>query len=160
MNDKDSTLIGARGVDAYPGVANPTSASINSDPLAANFVTDPTSEDTGAGAGPNFDGARQAQRNFSKTAGVVEGRPGIIESTNIDPLNENSNKDDGWANVRSTSVSGVTSTTQRATGAVGSAASAAANFATGAAKFAYGHAMGDETTKQAGAEAVWGKEKQ
>ena len=46
----------------------------------------------GAGAGPGFDGHEQAARNFSQTAGVVEGRPGIIESTNIDPLNENSNK--------------------------------------------------------------------
>lgn len=38
MNDKDNTLIGARGVDAYPGVANPTAASSHTDPLAANFV--------------------------------------------------------------------------------------------------------------------------
>lgn len=38
MNDKDSTLIGARGVDIYPGVANPTQSSRNDDPLASNFV--------------------------------------------------------------------------------------------------------------------------
>lgn len=38
MNDKDSTLIGARGVDTYPGVANPTKSSMNQDPLEANFV--------------------------------------------------------------------------------------------------------------------------
>lgn len=55
-------------------------------------MTDPTSSASGAGAGPNFAGGRDAARNFSQTAGVVEGRPGIIESTNIDPLNENSNK--------------------------------------------------------------------
>ena len=46
----------------------------------------------GAGAGDNFDGDKQAARTFKETAGVVEGRPGIIETTNIDPLNENSNK--------------------------------------------------------------------
>jgi hypothetical protein len=55
-------------------------------------VTDPASDETGAGAASNFDGGRQAQRTFSKTAGVVKGRPGIIEPTNIDPLNKNSNK--------------------------------------------------------------------
>ena len=38
MNDKDSTLIGARGVDVHPGIANPTSSSTHADPLAANFV--------------------------------------------------------------------------------------------------------------------------
>ncbi|KAK1232963.1 hypothetical protein PQX77_003877 [Marasmius sp. AFHP31] len=38
----------------------------------------------------------------NQQAGVVEARPGIIESSNIDPLNENSNKDDGWANAKST----------------------------------------------------------
>lgn len=55
-------------------------------------VTDPTTDDLGAGAGSNFTGHEQAQRTFKQTAGVVEGRPGIIESANIDPLNENSNK--------------------------------------------------------------------
>ena len=57
-------------------------------------VTDPTDETLGAGAAGNFNftGHKEAARNFSQTAGVVEGRPGIIESTNIDPLNENSNK--------------------------------------------------------------------
>ena len=55
-------------------------------------MTDPTSETRGAGAGSNFSGDKDAARNFSQTAGVVEGRPGIIESANIDPLNENSNK--------------------------------------------------------------------
>ena len=55
-------------------------------------VTDPTSDASGAGAGATFAGGRDAARNFSRTAGVVEGRPGIIESANIDPLNEDSNK--------------------------------------------------------------------
>lgn len=55
-------------------------------------VTDPTTDSFGAGVGSNFTGHEDAARNFRKTAGVVEGRPGIVESTNIDPLNENSNK--------------------------------------------------------------------
>jgi hypothetical protein len=55
-------------------------------------VNDPTTDDTGAGAGPNFQGDREARRFLSETSGVVENRPGLIESTNIDPLNENSNK--------------------------------------------------------------------
>ncbi|KAJ8078625.1 hypothetical protein AAF712_001389 [Marasmius tenuissimus] len=44
--------------------------------------------------------------------GVVEARPGIIESSNIDPLNENSNKDDGWANATSTTNSGESMTSK------------------------------------------------
>ena len=33
-----------------------------------------------------------AKKAMYAEAGVIEARPGIIESTNIDPLNENSNK--------------------------------------------------------------------
>ena len=80
------------GADVYPGSANPTSSSNHANPMRNNFVDDPTTASRGAGAGPNFDGDRQAQRNFSQTAGVVEGRPGIIESTHIDPLSETANK--------------------------------------------------------------------
>lgn len=135
----------------------------------------------GAGAGPNFTGHEQAQRTFKQTAGVVEGRPGIIESTNIDPLNENSNKgssmstvlftrgsmmltwssliyaDDGWANA--TREPG--STTASSTGIVNNAmdvASGAATVAGGAARMAYGHAVGDEALKAAGKEQVYGKQ--
>ncbi|EKM55901.1 uncharacterized protein PHACADRAFT_144819 [Phanerochaete carnosa HHB-10118-sp] len=169
-NDKDNTLIGARGTDVYPGVANPTESSRNDDPLAANFVTDPTTDSFGAGVNSSFTGHEDAARNFKKTAGVVEGRPGIIESSNIDPLNENSNKDDGWANARSTGTgtgigstgsdltSTAASTASSAASTAASAAMTAANMATGAARMAYGHAVGDEKAKQAGKEAVWGKQ--
>ncbi|KAI0654771.1 hypothetical protein C8Q70DRAFT_894382, partial [Cubamyces menziesii] len=105
LNDTDATLGGNRGVSLHPGVANPTASSTHDNPLAANFVNDPTTGARGAGAGDNFTGHREARRNFSQSAGVVEGRPGIIETTNIDPLNEDSNKDDGWANARSSSTS-------------------------------------------------------
>ncbi|KAF5365690.1 hypothetical protein D9758_003206 [Tetrapyrgos nigripes] len=92
MSLNDQNLGNARGSDVYPGVANPTSSSNSSDPMHTNFVTDPTSGDRGAGAGARFEGDSMAARNFKQTAGVVEGRPGIIETANIDPLNENSNK--------------------------------------------------------------------
>ncbi|KAH9842556.1 uncharacterized protein C8Q71DRAFT_733397 [Rhodofomes roseus] len=160
LNDKDITLGGNKGVDTHPGVANPTSSSNHADPLGSNFVSDPTSDDLGAGAGPNFSGNREAARNFSKTAGVIEGRPGIIESVNIDPLNENSNKYDGWANATNApSSTGATvgSTASSYGASATTAAENAASVATGAAKLAYGHAVGDEVTKQAGKEAVWGK---
>ncbi|KAK7466980.1 hypothetical protein VKT23_004043 [Stygiomarasmius scandens] len=92
MSLNDLSMGGAQGTDVHPGVANPTASSNNSDPMQSNFVTDPTTDDRGAGAGPTFEGDRMAARNFKQTAGVVEGRPGIIETSNIDPLNENSNK--------------------------------------------------------------------
>jgi len=152
LNDKDITLGGNKGIDVHPGVANPTISSTHADPLAANFVTDPTTDEFGAGAGANFTGHKDAARNFRETAGVVEGRPGIIETSNIDPLNEDSNKDDGWANA--------TSTRSTAAGALNTAAGMAQGAATtagGAAQMAYGHLMGDEAAKQAGKESVYGK---
>ena len=115
LNDTDVTLGGNKGMSLHPVVANPTASSTHDNPLAANFVrphlpipdhllavscscndlmqvNDPTTDARGAGAGDNFVGHREARRNFSQSAGVVEGRPGIIETTNIDPLNEDSNK--------------------------------------------------------------------
>lgn len=55
-------------------------------------VVDPPTHGRGAGAGPNVDGAKQAARNLKEAAGVIEARPGIIETTNIDPLNHDPNK--------------------------------------------------------------------
>ncbi|KAH9857685.1 hypothetical protein C2E23DRAFT_719930 [Lenzites betulinus] len=157
LNDLDPVLNMNKGVGVHPGVANPTSAG-SLDPMTANFVTDPTSDVVGAGAGDNFTGHKDAQRNFSKSAGVVEGRPGIIESTNIDPLNENSNKDDGWANARSTGpgVSGVGATlggaASTAYGAATSVASGAANVASNVAQSAYSFVAGDEKMRKSGKE--------
>lgn len=139
----------------YPGVANPTKANdlTNIDPAANNFMRDPTTPSLGAGADPDrFDGHNQAKRTLEQAGGggVCEARPGIIESTNIDPLNENSNKDDGWANatVERPPVSGPSA---GAAGGPGFAAKAA-----GAAKLAYGTVLGDEATKQQGREqAGW-----
>ncbi|KAI0059088.1 hypothetical protein BV25DRAFT_1809609 [Artomyces pyxidatus] len=152
LNDRELGV--GKGVDVHPGVANPTASNTHSDPLSSNFVTDPTASDFGAGAGPNFQGHKQAARTLKETSGVVEGRPGIIESTNIDPLNENSNKDDGWANA--TRTPGSDSSGGVLSGAAG-AAYGAANAAAGAAKYAYGHVAGDEQTKKAGSDALFGK---
>ena len=159
MNDKEMN-----NSTVYPGCANPTKANdlTNIDPVANNFMRDPTTPSFGAGADPNrFEGHHQAKRTLQQGAGVCEARPGIIESTNIDPLNENSNKDDGWANAtfERPPVSGP------AAGAAGGitakatdVAWGAANTAAGAAKLAYGTVLGDEATKQQGREQVWGKQ--
>ncbi|EIN08061.1 hypothetical protein PUNSTDRAFT_114445 [Punctularia strigosozonata HHB-11173 SS5] len=138
MSLNDQELTGNKGVDVHPGVANPTMHSIHPDPLGSNFV--------GAGAGPNFTGDREARRNFSQTAGVVEGRPGVIESTNIDPLNENSNKYDGWANA--TSQPG--GTDQQGAGYVAQASTMAATTASMTADTA-------SKAMQAGKEAIFGR---
>ncbi|KIO28553.1 hypothetical protein M407DRAFT_242979 [Tulasnella calospora MUT 4182] len=88
LNDKDVTLGGAKGSDIYPGVANPTSSSDTSNPMTQNFVQDPTSDEAGAGAGPGFRGGRDAKAALKAGAGVVEARPGIIESSHIVSLQE------------------------------------------------------------------------
>ncbi|EAU88588.1 hypothetical protein CC1G_04294 [Coprinopsis cinerea okayama7 len=161
MSLNDTNMLAQSGRSSvYPGIANPTAANDNTpDPRQANFVNDPTSEAFGAGASPSsFSGHRDAKNTLKQQAGVVEARPGIIESTNIDPLNENSNKEDGWANATKTPgnaptkgiVSGITTqATEVARGA--------ANTATGAAKVVYGTVVGDEQTKQVGREAIYGK---
>ncbi|KAF9005599.1 hypothetical protein BDQ17DRAFT_1424067 [Cyathus striatus] len=146
LNDRSLMSETAKSVDVHPGVANPTSASGGRDPVSSNFVQDPTTDEVGAGAGPRFEGHNQAKRVFKESAGVVEGRPGIIESTNIDPLNKNSNKDDGWAN-----------TTTRGSGPAGGEGGGVVGAITGAAQFMYGQVMGDEEAKKAGKEAVYGR---
>jgi hypothetical protein len=93
INDKDLNIRGAQSQDAWPGLANPSKHnSLATDPLKTNFVEDPTTEDTGAGAEDNFVGHRMAKKALQPQAGVIEARPGIIETTDIDPLNHDSNK--------------------------------------------------------------------
>jgi len=86
LNDKDVSLGGAKGADVYPGVMNATSSSDTSNPMAQNFVDDPTSTEKGAGAGATFAGGKDAKAALRAGAGVVEARPGIIDSSNIEPL--------------------------------------------------------------------------
>ncbi|EJT97815.1 hypothetical protein DACRYDRAFT_58213 [Dacryopinax primogenitus] len=156
---QNDTLLVAQGTDVYSGVRNPTSNP--SDPLSENFVTDPTASKAGAGADPRIDYGETARRGMRVGQGVVEQRPGIIESTNIDPLNENSNKDDGWANVPP--AGGKTTTSSLAqqaasylptTGQVQEFAQNAVNAAAGAGKFAYGHVTGDDQLKTEGRKEV------
>lgn len=60
--------------------------------MSRTQVDNPTSQDKGAGAGPNFQGGSQAARSLKQTSAVKEGSSGIIETTHIDPLNDNPNK--------------------------------------------------------------------
>ncbi|KAJ7098000.1 hypothetical protein B0H15DRAFT_823709 [Mycena belliarum] len=150
LNDK--SVAPTQGVGVYPGVANPTSSSMPNNPMETNFVTDPTTESRGAGAGPTFEGDKNAKRLFKESAGVVEGEPGIIESTNVHPLRPDSNDEDGWAHA---TVNPGQNTTSNAEPGI---AAKAANIATGGAKMAYGYATGNEEVKQVGSEAVYGKQ--
>ncbi|KAF9053607.1 hypothetical protein BDZ89DRAFT_1056191 [Hymenopellis radicata] len=88
----------------HEGLANPTESSSNPNPMDTNYVKDPASKRRGSAGHHHHHhhkdhDEREAARAYRETAGVIEGRPGIIESTNIDPLNEHSNDNDGWANV-------------------------------------------------------------
>ncbi|KAH6918636.1 hypothetical protein BKA70DRAFT_1247776 [Coprinopsis sp. MPI-PUGE-AT-0042] len=159
MNDKEMN-----NSTVYPGVANPTKANdlTQIDPAANNFMRDPTTPSLGAGADPDrFEGHLQAKRTLEQAGGgVIEARPGIVESANIDPLNENSNKDDGWANTTARpNVSGPSAGSGQGMAASAShVAWGAANTAAGAAKMAYGTVLGDEATKQQGKDQAWGKQ--
>ena len=132
-------------------------------------VTNLTSDEAGAGAGAGFAGGRDAKRNLKQAVGVVEARPGIIESTHIDPLNEHSGRgmfqpnensfqhfittiaDDSWTHKPSGNA------TSGARDSAASMTSSAAGMAAGAARVVYGTAVGDEEVQKAGKEAVWGQ---
>ncbi|KAF7984039.1 hypothetical protein HWV62_17561 [Athelia sp. TMB] len=142
LNEEDITIIGNKAVDTCPGIANPTAFASGDNPLAANFVDDPTSA-------ARFLGGAQAQRVLNATAGVV-GHDFTIASAHIDPLNEHSNKDNGFANVTRTGKADAHMDQARDMG------QRAYELAT-AVHLAYGHAVGDEEAKQAGREALYGE---
>ncbi|KAF8708389.1 SGS protein, partial [Rhizoctonia solani] len=110
MAINDLTINPTQGTDVYEGVANPTSSSTSTDPKRDNFVTDPTSDEAGAGAGPTFQGGRDAKRALNAGAGVVEARPGIIEGTNIPPLSNDEPEFGAPSNKSSTAPAGTAST--------------------------------------------------
>jgi len=146
LNDRDPILRGAKAADAHPGVANPTSFGGEGNPIAANFVDDPTTEDKGAGAGANFQGGAQAARSLRQTSGIKESSgSGIIETTHIDPLNDNATQTPGSGN-RGTGVG------QKAY----DAANTASEMAGGATMGAYGTATGDQAAKKVGKDAIYG----
>jgi len=156
MSLNDMNLGVAKGADVYDGLANPTSHSNTSNPRTTNFVEDPTTEELGAGAGPGFQGHIQAAKNFKNTAGVIEGRPGVIESTHIEPLKEDTALRDQWedAGVSSTERGPSNSGMIKVATDLGNATS---NMLTGAVKMAYGSVAGNEEAFKAGKEAVYGK---
>ncbi|KAF8902087.1 hypothetical protein CPB84DRAFT_1776567 [Gymnopilus junonius] len=86
LNDQKMLNQSAKGSNIYPSIANPTKSSGTTDPITSNFVHNPTTPSKGAGAGPNFHGHRNAKHAMKEHYGVIESHPGIIESTNIDPL--------------------------------------------------------------------------
>jgi len=154
MSLNDRNLGVAKSADAYGGMANPTSHS----KLATNFVEDPAIEGLGTAAGPNFQGHVQARKNSRDVAGVIEGRPGIIESTHIDPLNEDTSQRDQWDDAGITSTGAVDPSSKP--GLMGVAidlGNATSSMLTGAMKMAYGSVSGNEEAFKAGKEAVYGK---
>ncbi|KZT44197.1 hypothetical protein SISSUDRAFT_1057183 [Sistotremastrum suecicum HHB10207 ss-3] len=153
LNDRDVTLRPGASNDQWPGTMNPTSSGVGGDHMAANYVDDPTNPEGGAGAGSEFHGDRDAAKAMKGMAGVVESRPGIIESTEIDPLSETSNKDDGWANA--TQNPGANASDNVSSTASDILASAS-NVAAAAAKSAYGSATGNEQLAKEGRDALFG----
>ncbi|KAK0210688.1 hypothetical protein DFS33DRAFT_312624 [Desarmillaria ectypa] len=90
------TSLGVKGADMHPGVANPTVSSSKSKQMDTKFVSHPTRKAHHI----HFKGDRQAARAMRQAAGVIEARPGIIESTHIAPLNDDPNgNDDAWKSV-------------------------------------------------------------
>ncbi|KAJ3509214.1 hypothetical protein NMY22_g16365 [Coprinellus aureogranulatus] len=124
----------------HPGIANPT-ASNNIDGFSRvnpNFGDSPNTRKFGAGSGPEFLG----QKVPTERPGMNEYDSGMLDSTNIDPLNENSNRgnpantgrangadfgiDDGWANA----------TTKPGAGGPSATGKTATGFVAGVAKLA------------------------
>ncbi|KAK0459660.1 uncharacterized protein EV420DRAFT_1537082 [Desarmillaria tabescens] len=95
MTLTDSSL-GAKGVDKHPTVAKPTGSSNMSSKMDTKFVSHPMKK----AHHTHFKGDRQAARAMRQLAGVIEARPGIIESTHIAPLNDDPNmNDDAWKSI-------------------------------------------------------------
>jgi len=144
--------------DRNPGITNPTtshtttSSSTNLTPSGSNivreFVLDSASDEFGASSG--LSPKQAARQNYRQTAGVIEGRPGIIETSHIDPLNEKSLYEDEWKSEGSPIDAA-------GTGSAADILTSAAAVASGAARMAYGTLVGDEQVKLAGREAMFGK---
>lgn len=137
-----------------PGIANMVDSNTidgmhNTNP---NFANAPNSSSFGAGSGPDFqfqEPESNAQRGRIGRAPIAERPSGILESTNIDPLNENSNKDDGWANVKGGPEGGHTDAKVQE--------GQQTSFAAGVLKLAMGKISGNEQKETEGREAVHGK---
>lgn len=104
-------------------------------------MKDPFKDAHGVISGDNIHGYREAKRSM---AGVVEARPGIIESCNIDPLHKD--EEDNDSSIKGT----IHATAANVTSSMTDSFNAATGMATGATKMAYGKAAGDEATLQQG----------
>ncbi|ELU41715.1 Sgt1 [Rhizoctonia solani AG-1 IA] len=116
--------------------------------VCRELVTDPTSDEAGAGAGPTFQGGRDAKRALNAGAGVVEARPGILEGTNIPPLSNDepefgeSFTEHAPSNKSSTAPAGTASTIS------------------GGAKIALGTVTGNQETLDQGRQEYYGENRQ
>ncbi|KAF5315772.1 hypothetical protein D9611_004647 [Ephemerocybe angulata] len=156
LNNDPRTVMAGGPFGVYPGVANPNPSNAI-DSTARDNPDFAAAQDTGrfrpGGAGTEFREQLSAQRVYNESTGVIEHHPGIIESSNIDPLNENSNKgndlvyveNDGWANLTSGPGGSRNVTEKKPT-----------NFAAGVMKLAYGTLAGNEQKKEEGREAMHG----
>jgi len=151
MSVNDFGVAPTKGTDIIDGLRNPTTKNTNASQKDDNFVSDPGTEELGAGAPSDFSGHENAKRQMrlgKDEHDVIESQPGIIEGANIDPLGPNSNRDDGYYNATvdpSKPNWGVGATLQ-------TKGTSAVNAATGAAQMAYGSATGDKETYNKGAE--------
>lgn len=73
---------------AYPDVGNPA---------AHSSAVDPSKTSASATQERSARGDRDARRAMRRYSGVVEGHPGIIESTHIEPLDEDYKEDGKWS---------------------------------------------------------------
>ncbi|KAL4076978.1 hypothetical protein V8B97DRAFT_1361800 [Scleroderma yunnanense] len=131
---------GNKGVGAYPSIAKPIPHSSPSDPAK---VTVPITQERGRSA--EFRSDRDAKRAMRRYSGVIEGHPGIIESTHIEPLDEDYNVDEaglGRAMGQSTPMQA-----QNLKGRI-------TTVAEGTANIVYGIATGDQKAKQVGKKAL------
>lgn len=133
--------MGTQGVDVHPGVTNPTSSNNNANPMAANDVKPTIPTERGkAFAGMPADTRREA--------GVVEARPGIIESTRIEPLAKESQSKAGVIEARpgiieTTDIDPLTKKDSNSTTS-SSVLGSVSSSATGAVKQAYDTLVGNK----------------
>ncbi|KAF7304779.1 G-patch domain-containing protein [Mycena kentingensis (nom. inval.)] len=116
LNDKNLPGV-VQGADVYPGMANPTSSSVPNNSM----------------------GMGDDKQKSKAAAGVIESEPGIIESTNVHPLREDSNELDGWAHTNAKTTADAPGIAERAANVAG--------VAVESVKSGYARFTGSETKK-------------
>ncbi|KAG8997029.1 hypothetical protein FRB95_002091 [Tulasnella sp. JGI-2019a] len=79
-------MVDLQSTNPDPRKLNATSSSDTSNPMTQNFVDHATSSEVGAGARANFAGGKDAKATLRAASGVIEPRPGIVESSKTEPL--------------------------------------------------------------------------